>query len=228
MRRVIILPVIAAGAFVSVALAQAASGPLAGFLPNLAEWYASPFALAATVAIIVQFLKEHVLTGLSGASTIIASFAVGGLLGLAGHLSGFLLGGVVEAVAFGLVSAFIASGGYDLVRALLEKWGVALSPAVPTSDAGAASGTRLMAGSVAPVAGGVLTGVLMTARDYIFSLLSQRFGEARMPAAIAAVAPLLAEFAQSDMVLTDERRSEIQARVLTLLRSAGLEGVDLR
>lgn len=49
----------------------------------------------------------------------------------------------------------------------------------------------------------------------------------KLPAALAAVAPLLAELAQSEAVLTDELRSDLQGRLLTLLRKAGLAGVDL-
>jgi len=48
-----------------------------------------------------------------------------------------------------------------------------------------------------------------------------------LPAALAAVAPLLAELAQSEAVLTDDLRADLQGRLLTLLRKAGLTGVDL-
>ena len=49
---------------------------------------------------------------------------------------------------------------------------------------------------------------------------------AQLPAALVAVAPLLAQFAQSEAILTDDLCSNLQGKVLGALRRAGLVGMD--
>lgn len=63
--------------------------------------------------------------------------------------------------------------------------------------------------------------------DFILGLAREAVGKLQVPAAIAAVAPLLAQFAQSEVVLTDDLRSNLQGKVLSALRKAGLVGVNL-
>lgn len=63
--------------------------------------------------------------------------------------------------------------------------------------------------------------------DFVVGIVKNAVGAAKLPAALAAVAPLLAELAQSEAVLTDDARSKIQGKVISILRSAGLMGVDL-
>ena len=63
--------------------------------------------------------------------------------------------------------------------------------------------------------------------DFILAQLRALVGPAKLPAAITAVAPIIAEFAQSKAVLTDDLRANLQARLLSAVRAAGLMGQDL-
>lgn len=63
--------------------------------------------------------------------------------------------------------------------------------------------------------------------DFIVGIVKSAVPAPKLPAALTAVAPILAQFAQSELVLTDDLRSSLQGRVLTALRRAGLVGVDL-
>jgi len=45
-----------------------------------------------------------------------------------------------------------------------------------------------------------------------------------MPEALTAVLPLLSEFGQSELVLTDDVRADLQLKLMRALRAAGLEG----
>jgi hypothetical protein len=81
-------------------------------------------ALAATIAMVVQFLKKNVLRSLSGLSTVLASLATGVVLSAAGTLNLPLFGrlhdlSLGDAVMFGLEAAIIASGGWDAIKGLL-------------------------------------------------------------------------------------------------------------
>lgn len=73
---------------------------------------------------------------------------------------------------------------------------------------------------------GFLAAPQNAASDFILGLVRQAVGNVKLPAGIEAVAPLLAQFAQSEAILTDELRARLQQQVLTLLRKAGLVGVD--
>lgn len=63
--------------------------------------------------------------------------------------------------------------------------------------------------------------------EFIIAFVKNAVGAVKLPAALVAVAPLLKQFAQSEVILTDDLRSDLQARILTLLRKAGLVGQDL-
>lgn len=66
-----------------------------------------------------------------------------------------------------------------------------------------------------------------TVSDFILGLARSAVSAAQLPAALVAVAPLLAQFAQSEAILTDDLRSNLQGKVLGALRRAGLVGMDL-
>lgn len=64
--------------------------------------------------------------------------------------------------------------------------------------------------------------------DAIFALKDQLTAAVNPAALLEAVEPLIWELASSDSLVTPEQRSEIQRRVHTTLRDAGLiEKVDL-
>ena len=72
-----------------------------------------------------------------------------------------------------------------------------------------------------------ITTAANTAAAFIADLLKKRFAGSIPVAAWNAVSGVLAEYATSDAVLTDDLRATIQAKVLAALRAAGLGGVDL-
>lgn len=201
-------------AWAGVALAQAAGGFL-GFIPDLAALYVSPFALAVAVGAIVEVAKNRLLN-VSGTAVTFLSFAVGIVLGMGGVWAGYLAGNLIEGAAFGLISALIASGLYDLVKGFLARWGITL-PSAPVE------------GQVLALAsgGGLVNTVAQGAVQFVLDFVRGQVSKAQLPQAITAVAPLVAELLQSPVVLNDDTRSELQGRVLRLLRSAGLKGVDL-
>lgn len=49
----------------------------------------------------------------------------------------------------------------------------------------------------------------------------------KLPEAITAILPIVADLLQSDVVLSPDVRAEVQVRVLRALRSIGMEGRDL-
>jgi hypothetical protein len=88
---------------------------------DVAGWFASTAALAAVIVAIVAFIKTHILKGLHDLATVAVSLAVGLALGLAGAHLGHVDGGLVAGATFGLAAGLLASGGYDGVRALIQK-----------------------------------------------------------------------------------------------------------
>lgn len=90
-------------------------------LPNPAVWFLSTTALAAIVASLVAFLKKHFIKSLDGLGTVIASLIVGVLMGVVGHLLGYLTDGLVAAIGFGGSAGLLASGGWDALKGILGK-----------------------------------------------------------------------------------------------------------
>ena len=75
--------------------------------------------------------------------------------------------------------------------------------------------------------GGAHGMAINTATGFIAQFLRERFGETVPGVVWQTVGPIMMEFAMSDVVLTNESRRELQARLLNALRAAGLPGVDL-
>lgn len=88
---------------------------------NFAQYFADTAALSAVVIAIVAFLKEHLLKSLDGVYTIVTSLVVGGVAGMAGSWFGYVDGGTVSGLAFGMSAGFLASGGWDAVKTMLGK-----------------------------------------------------------------------------------------------------------
>lgn len=66
----------------------------------------------------------------------------------------------------------------------------------------------------------------MTPIQYVTQSILEKIPLPQVPKAIEMVAPMIAEFAQSDAVLTDDRRAYIEVQILRTLRALGLEGSD--
>ena len=90
---------------------------------DFSQYFASTAALAAVVVAVVAFLKEHVLKGLHDLATVGVSLAVGAALGALGSLPmfGYVEGGLLAGVSFGVAAGFLASGGWDAFKGLLGK-----------------------------------------------------------------------------------------------------------
>ena len=88
---------------------------------DIASWFASTAALAATIGIVVAFVKKNIYTALDGWKTIAVSLALGLAAGLAGHFGPWLDTPLVDSAVFGVTAGFIASGGWDFVKGLLGK-----------------------------------------------------------------------------------------------------------
>lgn len=107
---------------VGVAVAQDASATDVDLL-NPATWFVSTAALATFIATVLAFVRKHILKTLDGPGVIGASVGLGVVLGLLGHGLGFLEGGVVASLIFGVTSGLAASGGIDLLRGVLGTGG---------------------------------------------------------------------------------------------------------
>lgn len=88
---------------------------------DLSPLFVNPIALAVAVAALTQFVKEHLITSLSGIGTITTSLVIGAALGAIGAFAGEVEGGLLHGVAFGIASGVVASGGWDAISALLRK-----------------------------------------------------------------------------------------------------------
>jgi hypothetical protein len=107
-------------ALVGLAVAQEAVIPELQLDPR--TWFANPFALAALVVAVTGFVKSRFNT--HGYVTLAVSFAVGVGTAVAASFNlpyfGTLFhGSLVEALTYGATAAVIASGGWDVVKALL-------------------------------------------------------------------------------------------------------------
>ena len=185
-------------------------------------WGANPalatLALAGAVAWLRQTRWGQNLDGPVHVALVAALIgAAGGVfLQYRGYLTldpyaGFALplGGIL----YGLAIAVNAVFGVSLFNYGTKKVKLALaapSPALGFIDGAAAGGS-----------------LANTAIQFILDYLRGLVGQAQLPKAIEAVAPLLAQLLQSPVILTDDVRAELQSKVLTLVRKAGLVGQDL-
>lgn len=100
-------------------LAFAADATAQGF--DIGSWFVDTAALAGVVVAVVAFLRAHVLKSIEGFGVVLVSLGVGAGLGVAGSFLGYVEGGVVTAVGFGLSAGLLASGGWDAVTGALGK-----------------------------------------------------------------------------------------------------------
>ncbi len=89
-----------------------------------AQWFTETAVLAAVIAAVVALLKQNFLRGLTGISTVIASLITGAALSILGTFDLPFFGqlhdrSLIDAVLFGLQSAVIASGGWDVIKGLI-------------------------------------------------------------------------------------------------------------
>lgn len=111
------LALLVVGVFAGVAFAQEATAQ--GF--DIGAWFVDAASLAVVVVTVVAFLREHVLRGLTGVAVVIVSLGTGAGLGVVGALLGYVEGGVVAGLLFGVSAGFIASGGVDALTGILSK-----------------------------------------------------------------------------------------------------------
>lgn len=61
---------------------------------------------------------------------------------------------------------------------------------------------------------------------FVLDMVLERVPMPKVPIVVEQLMPTLTDLFQSEAVLTDDRRAELQRRVLMTLRSLGLEGSD--
>lgn len=107
----------AAVLFGNLAFAQTSAAPTF----DLAAWFVDTAALAVVIAGVVAFIREHILKTLEGFGVVLTSLAVGAVFGVGGHVLGYLTGGLVPSLVFGVTAGLAASGGWDALAGLLGK-----------------------------------------------------------------------------------------------------------
>lgn len=183
------------------------------------EWGSNPVTAAVALAGFVVMIRQATRGRLDGPVIVPAvSVIVGSAGGVALQLSGLLtvqpyadLATPVGGIAYGVSLAVFNITGIAIWNYLTSKVRpVNLTVPVVTGDTLALTNT-----SSNPIT------------EFIIAFAKQAVGAVKLPAALNAVLPLLKQFAQSEAILTDDLRSNLQGQVLSLLRKAGLVGVDL-
>lgn len=105
----------AAALFGNLAFAQTSAAPTF----DLAAWFVDTAALAVVIAGVVAFIREHILKTLEGVGVVLTSLAIGAAFGVGGHVLGYLTGGLVPSLVFGVSAGLAASGGWDAISGLL-------------------------------------------------------------------------------------------------------------
>ena len=113
----VLFALLAVGFLTGFALAADAASQ--GF--DLGSWFVDAASLAVVVVAVVAFLREHVLKNLAGVAVVLVSLGVGAGLGAAGALLGYVEGGIVAGLMFGVSAGFMASGGVDALTGILGK-----------------------------------------------------------------------------------------------------------
>lgn len=113
----ILFALFAVGFLGGVGFAQEAASQ--GF--DLAAWFVDTAALAVIIGGVVAFIREHILKTLEGVGVVLTSLAIGAAFGVGGHVLGYLTGGLVPSLVFGVSAGLAASGGWDAISGLLGK-----------------------------------------------------------------------------------------------------------
>ena len=187
---------------------------------NPVDWGSNPVLAALALAGAVQMLRLKW-------PTIDGPFKVAGVSAGVGAVGGGALDylNLLSVAPYTDLATPLGGIAYGLSLALFNATGIAV--------------WNYLTGKVRPVNVTVTDGLVPLAfagaqerpgssvADFILGLVKNAVGAAQLPAALVAVAPLLAQFAQSEAILTDDLRSTLQGKVLGVLRQAGLVGVDL-
>lgn len=185
---------------------------------NPVDWGRNPILAALALAGAVQMIRLKW-------PTIDGPFRVAALSAGIGSVAGALLDffNLLTVEPFAGLATPLGGITYGLALALFNATGIAV--------------WNYFTGKLRPVTVNVSEGLVPLAfsssqspspTDFVVGLVKNAVGAAKLPAAFTALAPLLAQLAQSEAVLTDDLRSTLQARVISVLRAAGLTGVDLR
>lgn len=184
---------------------------------NPVDWGSNPVLAALALAGAVQMLRLKW-------PTIDGPFKVAGVSAAIGSVGGGALDylNLLTVAPYTDLATPLGGIAYGLSLALFNATGIAV--------------WNYLTGKVRPVNVTVTDGLVPpafansgqpTVTDFILGLVKNAVSAAKLPAALVAVAPLLAQFAQSEAILTDDLRSTLQGKVLGLLGKAGLVGVDL-
>lgn len=94
------------------------------FDPNPKNWFDNPLVFAGAIAAVVAFLRANFLQSLAGLQVVALSLGLGIAFSVLGTFELPIWGRVndrslADAALYGLQCAVIASGGWDLIKALI-------------------------------------------------------------------------------------------------------------
>lgn len=166
---------------------------------DLEGWARDSAAFAGVIAFVVYLVRTYVWRALDGDAVKTFSVILGALGGAAlGLLTGFFDGNVISGIAHGLTAGVFSFIGVDAGRSILKTG----KHAAPVALSGSNAGAFIV--------------------DFARSLVPAN----KLTRALEVLAPILKQFAGA--TLTDELRGELQGKVHTSLRRAGLiQGRDL-
>lgn len=201
---------------VSIARAQ---GVPAEFVFSPIEWGANPVVAAIALAGAVVWIRNTAWGSRIDGPVPVAALSIG--VGAAGGVA-LQFGQMLTALPYSEWRVPLGGLAYGVSLAIFNITGLAvwsyLGSKLRTVNVTMANDTAALA-LAAPNTQSIT--------DFILSFVRGAVSAAQLPAALVAVAPLLAKFAQSELILTDELRSSLQGQVLKVLRKAGLTGPDL-
>lgn len=212
MKRTHLLLLVLFGGMVTGAAFAQGTDPLMSF----PQWASSPALFVLGLIALVKILREKTFSFVDGKLGVFTFAAVLG----AGIGAGFQWFDWLAVAPFAEWSTPLGGVAYGVAAAVTGFLGVNLFDLLSERRA-ADEGMAMLRMAALPA------GTQQSVTDFILGLVRSAVSAAKLPAALVAVAPLMAQFAQSEAVLTDDLRSKLQGQVLHLLRKAGLTGVDL-
>lgn len=195
---------------------------------NPVAWGSNPVVAAIALAGLTTWIRR---TSAERGRPIDNNLAIAALALIAGAVGGMILDWLtlITVPPYATMPTPWAGVAYGVSLAVFNVTGIAIwnylmKQGAPVS---VSAPVVIAAESVPLASSAALTSTGNPAVDFIVTSARSAVGAMRLPAALVALAPLLAELAQSDAILTPDLQGELQGRMLKLLRAAGLVGVDL-
>lgn len=180
-------------------------------------WGSDPrIALLALMGAVAWLRQTRWGTGIDGPVRVAA---VTGTIGVVGGIA-LQIGRVLTVEPFATYAVPLGGALYGLALAFSAVTGIAIFNYLGGK-------VRTVNVSVPMVGDRLSLAATSSAQGFILDTVAALLPPLKLPAGLQAVAELLAQFAQSELVLTDDVRADLQRRVLAALRKAGVVGVDV-